>query len=176
MVIIDSQNVLKNRYEFSARGAGILGFSNFGRDHFYLLDKNMKIRAKELLTYLEKYKGEKILLFGFTFMIWKYLIEELKSKDSQLEIEDSILIHSGGWKKLQEIAVSNTIFKENLKKYLGINSVHNFYGMVEQVGGIYMECEKGYFHSPNFSDIIIRDYRDWNSVEMGQEAIQGIQY
>jgi len=32
MIIIDNKNVLKNREAFSARGAGILGFSIFGKE------------------------------------------------------------------------------------------------------------------------------------------------
>src|SRR6476620_7146267 len=34
MMIIDTNAVLKARSEFSARGAGILGMMNFGRQHF----------------------------------------------------------------------------------------------------------------------------------------------
>src|SRR5690554_1854823 len=39
MIIIDSKSVIKDRKSFSARGAGIVGFSSFGRNHFYLLDE-----------------------------------------------------------------------------------------------------------------------------------------
>ena len=37
MLIIDSKNILKDRKLFSARGAGILGFSTFGKDLFSFL-------------------------------------------------------------------------------------------------------------------------------------------
>lgn len=43
MIIIDSPSVIKNRLMFSARGAGILGFSIFGADKIYALDDEMKI-------------------------------------------------------------------------------------------------------------------------------------
>ena len=41
MIIIDSSSVLKDRNMFSARGAGILGFSIFGSKRFYALDDKM---------------------------------------------------------------------------------------------------------------------------------------
>lgn len=58
---------------------------------------------------------------------------------------------------MQELAVSNEQFKQALCQQLGDLHIHNFYGMVEQVGSIYMECECGYLHTPNFSDVIVRN-------------------
>ena len=43
MLVIDSKAVLKDRKQFSARGAGILGFSMLGRDVTYVLDENMEL-------------------------------------------------------------------------------------------------------------------------------------
>jgi len=51
---------------FSARGAGILGFSVFGAKKNYALDDDMNLDVKGLEEFLERYKGQKILLFGFT--------------------------------------------------------------------------------------------------------------
>ena len=157
MIIIDSENVLKNKEMFSARGAGILGFSNFGRDHFYLLDQDMKMKTDALFDFISTHQHQPLLLFGFTYIVWLHFVQELKNNNLSLNITDSVLIHSGGWKKLKSIAVDNITFKTELKNYTSISKVYNFYGMVEQIGSIYMECEEGYFHASNFSEIIIRD-------------------
>ena len=45
MIIIDCPSVVKNRAMFSARGAGILGFSIFGSRKIYALDDDMKLEA-----------------------------------------------------------------------------------------------------------------------------------
>ena len=74
MIIVDSENILKNRMSFSARAAAVLGFSVFGKDHFYLLDQNYNIKEEELLIFLKKYKDNKIFIFGFTSLIWEKLI------------------------------------------------------------------------------------------------------
>src|SRR6185295_4414343 len=35
--------------------------------------------------------------------------------------------------------------------------IYNFYGMVEQVGSIFLEGDDGYLYPPNFADVIVRD-------------------
>ncbi|WP_047979870.1 LuxE/PaaK family acyltransferase [Ornithinibacillus contaminans] len=157
MIILDSKSVLKNRRSFSARGAGILGFANFGRKHFYAFNDDMTVDWEGLKEYVVKNKGTRLLLFGFTFMIWKYVYKEAKEKGIDIEFGDSTLIHGGGWKKLRTESVDRHIFNSELKRVLGIQEVHNYYGMVEQVGSIFVECENGYLHTPNYADIIIRD-------------------
>ena len=47
MLILDSSAVVKNRNMFSARGAGILGFSIFGNKRQYALNENMNLILKE---------------------------------------------------------------------------------------------------------------------------------
>jgi phenylacetate-coenzyme A ligase PaaK-like adenylate-forming protein len=171
MLIIDTKNILKDRKIFSARGAGILGLSNFGRKHTYALDENMQIDLDTIERFLEEHRGEKILIFGFTFMIWQYFYKDLKERDIKLDLSNSILIHSGGWKKLVQEAVSNSIFKESLKKQVGIEKIHDFYGMVEQVGSIFVECEHGYLHTPIFADVITRDSMSLAPLKFGEEGI-----
>lgn len=157
MIILDTKSVLKDRKSFSARGAGILGFSNFGRKHFYTLNDDMTIDVKGLQTFLDEYKGQRILLFGFTFMIWQYVYKESIKMGIDIDFGDSILIHGGGWKKLKEEAVDSLTYNQLLKNKLGIREVHNYYGMVEQVGSIFVECDAGHLHTPSYADVIIRD-------------------
>ena len=171
MIMIDSASVLRDPQAMSARGAGLVGLSNFGRDHLYALDSEMRLDLPALRLFLEKHGTEPILIFGFTFMVWKYLYQELESRGERLDLSQAILIHSGGWKKLNEQKVSNERFKEALGERCGIVRVHNFYGMVEQVGSVYMECEEGYFHTPNVAEIIIRDFRDWTVLPTGAPGL-----
>lgn len=171
MLIIDTKSILKDRKMFSARGAGILGLSNFGRKHTYALNENMEIDFDVIDAFLNEHQGEKIFIFGFTFMIWQYFSMKLKEKNVKLDLSNSILVHSGGWKKLVEQSVSNEVFKESLKEQIGINDIHDFYGMVEQVGSIFVECEKGHLHTPIFADIIVRDPMTLKEVSFGKEGI-----
>ncbi|QCR31517.1 acyl-protein synthetase [Lysinibacillus sp. SGAir0095] len=171
MIILDTKSVLNDRKSFSARGAGILGFSNFGRKHFYALNDDMSLDVEGLKAYLDEYKGQRILLFGFTFMIWQYVYRESLKQGINLDFGDSILIHGGGWKKLKDEAVDSTTFNRLLHDQLGIREVHNYYGMVEQVGSIFVECSNGHLHTPQFADVIIRDTLTFEPLPNGQQGL-----
>lgn len=156
MAIIDHPGVLRDRQAFSARGAGIVGFSQFGRDPVYLLDEQMRLNCEILERFLESNSQQQVFLFGFTFMIWRYLYQACREKGKRIDFGNSVLIHGGGWKKLASESVSNDKFKKCLADQLGIRRVHNYYGMVEQTGSIFMECERGFFHPSAFSDVLVR--------------------
>lgn len=173
MIILDCPSVIKNRLMFSARGAGILGFSIFGAKKMYALDDDMKLNVEELENFLEKYKGQRILLFGFTFMVWQHFYKELVrlSDEITFDLSNGILIHGGGWKKLVNEAVSPEEFHQRLKDVCGLDQIHDYYGMVEQTGCIYMQCECGHLHASIFSDIIIRKPEDFSVCDKGQRGI-----
>lgn len=174
MVIIDCPSVVKNRAMFSARGAGILGFSMFGSKKIYALDDDMHLDVEGLETFLEEHKGERILLFGFTFMIWQHFYKELirlKKEGIEFDLSNAVMIHGGGWKKLISEAVSHDEFHERLRDACGIQSIHDYYGMVEQTGCIYMECECGHLHASIFSDVIIRRPIDFKECAIGEKGI-----
>ena len=139
----------------------------------YALDDDMNLNVEALKEFLEKYKGQKILLFGFTFMVWKHFYKELvRLKDEvSFDLSNGILIHGGGWKKLVNEAVSPEEFHRRLKDICGLDSIHDYYGMVEQTGCIYMQCECGHLHASIFSDVIIRKPEDFSICKKGERGI-----
>ena len=64
MLIIDHPGVIKDRSSFSARGAGILGLSTFGRQHTYALNEDMTINLDLVADFLAKNKGKTIFRKG----------------------------------------------------------------------------------------------------------------
>lgn len=172
MCIIDEEDILKNKKKFSARAAGVLGFSMYGRSHVYSNDSNLDLNIDELIELESKFKNEGILFFGFTSIIWKYFFEYAKAKNFKLDFgKDSILIHGGGWKKLEDLKVTNEKFKTSLSDQFGIEKIYNYYGMIEQTGSIFMECEHGFFHPSIFSDIITRNEITYNPCNFGEEGL-----
>lgn len=157
MLIVDNATSLSRKGNLSARGAGVQGMMFLGRDYTYALDENMKIDWRTINAFAEKYLGQPKLIFGFTSLIWEYLVSPLKHKNGKLDLADSILLHSGGWKKLIQKKVSNEDFKNTLTNVLSVQHCHNFYGMAEQVGSVFVECEAGHLHTPIFADVIVRN-------------------
>jgi phenylacetate-coenzyme A ligase PaaK-like adenylate-forming protein len=171
MLIIDSEGTIKDRKKFSARTAGILGFSSFGRNHTYALDEGLELNLERVQNFITNYSKDPVFIFGFTFMIWKNFFLKIQSENLNVCLpKNSILLHGGGWKKLLSEQVDNKLFKESLNK-IGINNVYDYYGMIEQTGSIFLECNQGYFHCSDYSEIIIRNTLTLEPVAFHQEGI-----
>ncbi len=123
MIIVDSESVIKDRNLFSARGAGIMGFSLFGSQRFFALDESMDLKTDHLFEFVHKNEGSRVLVFGFTFMVYQHFLEQLAALGKRLDLLDAVLIHGGGWKNLQKKSVSPVLFRETIKKICGITNV-----------------------------------------------------
>ncbi|MBQ9015391.1 MAG: hypothetical protein IJ109_04660 [Firmicutes bacterium] len=168
MLIIDSPDVLRDRSKFTARGAGILGFSMMSSKRFYALDENMQLDMESIEAFREAAaKAGASFAFGFTFMIWAYFVEALRREGRSLDLGNCYLIHGGGWKKLQDQKVSDEEFREVLRSVCGIAQVSDYYGMAEQTGSIFMQCEEGHLHASIYSDIEILDPEDFSPCSAG---------
>ena len=154
---LEKKNFFSSKENFSAKGAAIKGFSQLAKKSYFLKDSNNKLNISKLKKYIEKSPKKKFVIFGFTSQIWFDLISTLKKKKIYFQKNCGVLIHGGGWKKLEKLKVKNTEFKKNAKKFLGVKKVLNYYGMIEQTGSVFLECERGFFHCSIFSDILIRN-------------------
>tara|TARA_B100001057_G_scaffold493491_1_gene588022 strand:- start:389 stop:1459 length:1071 start_codon:yes stop_codon:yes gene_type:complete len=158
MLIIDKDPKGISRSSYNARIAAINGFSIFGKNITYLLNDKNEVDKQKLKTFFEKYKDEKFLIFGFTSLIFKYLIEKNLNFINDKNLRNGIIIHGGGWKKLSDKSISNKNFKKSLNSLYNISKVYNYYGLIEQTGSIFIECPKcSCFQSSIYSDIFIRD-------------------
>ena len=171
MLVVDHADVVKDRTSFSARGAGILGMMQFGRRPMYALDSSMELDLDGIQRYLDEHGRERVLLFGFTFMVWKHLVAALEERGVCLNIEEAILVHSGGWKKLESERVSPKEFDQRTRAVLGTGKTVNFYGMVEQVGAVFLENEDHYLHTPVYADVLIRDPETLQVVPDGEVGL-----
>jgi hypothetical protein len=169
MIVVEPENFLANRTRFSARAAGVLGMMNFGRNHFFCLDAGMNLRRDALIEFLDRHRSGPFLVFGFTFMVWQHFF--LPCAESGIDLSRGILVHSGGWKKLESIAVGNREFREEFARRTGLARIHNFYGTVEQVGSVFVEGDDGYLYPPNFADVIIRHPITWEEAPIGVPGV-----
>ncbi len=171
MLLIDSPTTVKKSANMTARAAGLQGLSFLGYDHSYALDENMQLNIPVIEAFFEKHKDANILMFGFTFMVWQCFIQALQNNKLQYNLHNALLLHGGGWKKLQHLSVSNKAFKQAVQDQLGQIDVHDYYGTVEQTGTIYLECEHGYLHCPAWSDVLIRKAKDLSLCEFRQQGL-----
>ena len=157
MLVIDSQKTVEDRLLFSARTAGINGFSMFSRGRCFALDERMKLDIEAIKSFVSDHEGKTIFMFGFTSVVWADFLKGLEDQGQRLDLKDAFLLHGGGWKKLENERVSNNSFKDRIEQLTGCHRVHNYYGMVEQTGTIFIECDHGNMHAAAQSDAITRD-------------------
>lgn len=168
MLIIDTETVFSSGSTLSARGAGVLGMMRFGCNYCYALDEDLTLNLNRVKEFLNKVAGDDVFIFGFTYLVWQSLGQ---LEDIDIDLSKAILIHSGGWKRMTELAVDNSIFRSSLHKKYGLERIHNFYGMVEQLGTLHMEGSDYLLHVPTFSDVLIRDPKTFNVLPDGETGL-----
>jgi len=154
-MLIVGKNPKNTKNNLDAKYAAILGFSIFGSNHTFLIDEDNKIQMTKLDKFLKDHSRDKFLIFGFTFEIYDFFINKLKKN---INLENAILIHGGGWKKLEDKKISNIEFKKIFYKKFKLNEIYNYYGLIEQVGSIFFECQKcNNFVCSEYSNVFIRN-------------------
>ena len=171
MLIIDKNPNKFNRLNFNARFAAIHGFSIFGKNYTYLLNEDGDINYNLLNDFLSKFGKKQFFIFGFTSLVYENLIKKINTKYLKNNLSQGILLHGGGWKKLEALDISNNLFKKMLFKKLKLKNVNNYYGLVEQAGSIFIECKNcNCFVASIFSDVFIRD-KNFKIVKDGEKGL-----
>jgi len=171
MLVIDRAATVNDRNHFSARTAAVNGFSIMAHDRCFALDDDMTLNLPRIIEFIEKHNGKRIFVFGFTFLIWQHFCNSLCAENLKLPLENSFLLHGGGWKKLESEKVSNTQFKETITALTGCNDIRNYYGMVEQTGTIFIECTEGLLHASAWSDVLARDIQTHEPLPHGKVGL-----
>ncbi len=167
MLIVDSRSVLDRGGPLSTRRAAVLGMMTYGTRHTFLLDATGALDLAAVRGFLAEHGHQPFLVYGFTAMVWTWL--RATARDPSVDLGNAILIHSGGWKTLAHEGVDNAEFRRQLAA-AGVRRVHNFYGMAEQIGTIFLEGTGG-FYCPDFADVIVRDPATWSEVPPGTPGV-----
>lgn len=171
MLVVDAESTVTDRRRFSARTAAINGFGLFSRGRDFALDDDFAVDVDRIDAFVETNRDRRIFLFGFTFVVWQNFVAELKRMNHRLDLSNSFLLHGGGWKKLADQNISTERFKDEVREWTGCSDVRNYYGMVEQTGSIFMECEHGNLHAAPGADVIIRDPTNFAVLPHGIEGL-----
>ena len=171
MLVADAPGTVGDRNMFSARTAGVRGFSMLGRDVTYALRDDMSLDLGAVESFAGRHAGERCMVFGFTFMVWSCLVLPMLEAGASVPLEGA-LVHGGGWKKLADRAVSPDEFKAGCRRALGASlRVADYYGMVEQTGSISVECEFGHLHASVFGDVEVVDPLTLEPLGVGRRGL-----
>lgn len=170
-LVIDHEGINMPNQEISARTMGVRGLSMYANKTFFLLkeekDGNLTLNYPVIRELIEKYKDADIYIFGFTYIIWSIFYKQMISENLCLKFKSGKLFHSGGWKKLEEKEISKDLFSKKMADIFSLHKkdVHDFYGMAEQGGVIFVDCKYGNKHVPNFATVIVRDFQTLKSCD-----------
>jgi hypothetical protein len=176
-LVIDVPENLASRHELSARGAAIQGLGSFATEMLCCLrldeQGDSKLDLEKLLEFSNKRRDCEVLVYGFTYLIWTHLVRPLQAKGITLDMPKVHVLHSGGWKRLEQQSVTKDVFVREVASIFGTSAdrVIDYYGMVENVGVVYPDCEFGNKHVPAFAEVIVRDPLTLDSVKPGQHGL-----
>jgi hypothetical protein len=176
-LVIDTKENLGLQSELGARGAAIQALGSFATEIVPCLSGhsagNLILDLEKLLAFAKRWKDASVLVYGFTYVIWTQFVQPLREQGVKLKIPDVHVLHSGGWKRLEQQSVTKDVFSRDVAAVFGCapNRVIDYYGMVENVGVVYPDCEHGYKHVPAFADVIIRDPLTLAPAEPGHPGV-----
>jgi hypothetical protein len=176
-LVVDVPGSTRSGPELGARGAAIQGLQPFASGVTYCLDLDqdggLLLNRDRLRDFAESHGSSSVLVYGFTYILWKYLVTPLAAENISLKMPGVHILHSGGWKLLQEEAVDKKLFNDTVARVFGCsaNRVIDFYGMVESVGVIYPDCPEGNKHVPAFAEVIVRNPLTLEPVSEGEQGI-----
>lgn len=177
VLVIDTESINKSDADtLSARGAAVRGISNFGSKIVYVMDEKngeLYLNAERLKDFMAAHAGQEILVSGFTYIIWTRFVKQVQEAGIVLDFPAMKLVHSGGWKKLTAQSVTKDAFSGTLAKIFNTKptNIIDFYGMVEQLGVVFLDCEAGHKHAPDFADIVIRDVYTMKEAPVGKAGL-----
>jgi len=176
-LVIDTPENLAAQAELGARGAAIQALGSFATEVVSCLhpghNGDSSVDLEKLLACAAKWKDSEVLVYGFTYVIWTNLVQPLQRQGITLDVPNVRVLHSGGWKRLREQAVTRDAFTRGVASIFGCSPdrVIDYYGMVENVGVIYPDCDQGNKHVPAFADVVVRDPLTLAPVEAGQRGL-----
>ena len=175
-LVVDSSS-FQGSSELGARGAAIQGLQPFASETTHCLSPSAQgdliLDRARLKRFAQDREDTEVLVYGFTFILWNHLLKPLAAEGVCLNLPKARILHSGGWKRLQDQAVEKTVFNQQLARVFGCtpDRIVDFYGMVESVGVIYPDCAAGNKHGPVFGDVIVRNPLTLEPVAAGEHGV-----
>jgi phenylacetate-coenzyme A ligase PaaK-like adenylate-forming protein len=176
-LVLDSPDAVGEGDQLSARGAAIRGVGSFATQTVFAMTKtatgDLVPDFDRIESFFAEHGNGPLLIFGFTFVVWTRFALEAERRGLLARAPQALLLHSGGWKKLQAESVDKDDFRRRVAAVLGCDArrILDFYGMVEQVGTVFVDCEEGNKHAPAFADVVIRRPGSLRPVEVGETGI-----
>jgi len=166
---LESKEAFARKASMTASDAAVIGFSRFSSKRLFLLNDKGELDWSTLAHFVNS-SEDKIILFGFTSVLWNHLVDKRKQL-IEFASGKIVVLHGGGWKKMESRGISRDEFNKQICIATGATRVIDYYGMAEQTGSIFFECFMGRFHVSEFAHVIVRDTETFSVVENGSTGL-----
>lgn len=161
LLVLDDARALVRRGELTARSAAAMSLKPLAASiHFVLGAGNDPGSVDWAQVAAVAEAAPALLVYGFTALLWRAWGQAAPPAPLRRLLQDKTIafVHSGGWKRLEAERVTRERFDQALLAGAGPGSrVVDYYGLVEQVGIIYPQCEEGWRHVPVWAEVLVRD-------------------
>ncbi len=159
-LVFDAEETVRGG-ALSARGAAILSLAHFAEAFHFVMrrDGDRLVLDDAALERAFAAIGDRPFLgYGFTYVLYQAHRDLSERQVGRAMHPASVLLHSGGWKRLQDQSVDPATFNRLVSAVwqLPAGRVIDFYGLVEQMGIPYPDCAAGVKHVPYWADVVIR--------------------
>ncbi len=176
-LVFDMEQTVRGTASLSARGAAILSLAHHASEfHFVVREEEGRLQVDDeaLLAAIDAIDGRPFVAYGFTYILYQ-AHEDLAARGVKIPAAhpESVMMHSGGWKRLADIAVDKAQFNKTVAGVWGLDParVIDFYGTIEQVGVPYPDCSAGRKHVPYWADVVIRRPDTFAPAEIGETGL-----
>lgn len=161
-LVFDVERTVRGLDALSARGAAILSLSHLASEFHFVLreqpDGALSVDREALAHALDAIGDGPFIAYGFTYILYQSHQQLIAAGGEFRAHPDSVLLHSGGWKRMTSLSVDKATFNRTIAGAwkLPASRVIDFYGSVEQVGMAYPDCPEGLKHVPYWGEVIVR--------------------
>jgi hypothetical protein len=165
--------------DLSARIAGLRGYLMAANQIHYALTKDETHPTLDVRQFEKKLdeiaaSGKAFCMIGYTYMLYQHVLRPLREAGVRWKLPaDTFLLHFGGWKRLQDQAVSKTELLSTAEEVfgLGVSAVRDIYGFTEQLGVIYPDDSNGIKRVPVYSEVVVRNPRTLKANPDGEAGL-----
>lgn len=178
-IVLDAAPTAASDVELSARVAGMRGYLMIATEVHYAMRTVEGVPTLDVEEFQRLLRSlcaasQPVCLIGYTYMLYQYVVKPLSAQGLSLELPPgSQVLHFGGWKRLEHLAVERGTFNADVRRVFAFDDliVRDIYGFTEQLGIIYPDDGNGVRVAPVYSEVFVRDPFSLKPVTDGQTGL-----
>lgn len=175
-LVFDLERTVRGADALGARGAAILSLAHLATEFHFVLREDgddLVLDDEALARAVDRIGDGPFIAYGFTHILYRVHERLLAGGVARRAHPSSVLLHSGGWKRLAALAVDKPAFGRVVSGPWGLppDRVIDFYGAVEQVGVPYPDCPMGVKHVPYWADVVTRRRDTLEPASIGEAGL-----